>query len=59
MRPGESVEVEELFGFLAGRLPDRDMPRTIAIASALPLTPVGKVLRRTVRDACRERVGRH
>jgi acyl-CoA synthetase (AMP-forming)/AMP-acid ligase II len=59
LRPGESVEVEELFGFLAGRLPDRDMPRTIAIASALPLTPVGKVLRRTVRDACRERVGRH
>jgi acyl-CoA synthetase (AMP-forming)/AMP-acid ligase II len=35
------------------------MPRSISIADSLPLTPVGKVLRRTVRDACREKMVRN
>jgi fatty-acyl-CoA synthase len=57
LRSGESVEIEELRQFLARRLSDNDTPRTISVAPSLPLTPVGKVLRRTVRDACRGRTG--
>jgi len=57
LRPGESVAVEELREFLQGRLPANDMPRTISIAPSLPLTPVGKVLRRAVREACHRKPG--
>ena len=59
LRPGESVDLEELRAFLAPRLSDNDMPRTIAIASSLPLSPVGKLLRREIRERCREKAGRN
>ena len=55
LRTGESVAVEDLRVFLEARLSPHDMPRTIDIANSLPLTPVGKVLRRTVRESCREK----
>ena len=57
LREGESVGVEELRDFLIGRVSDINMPRTISIASSLPLTPVGKVLRRAVREACHRKAG--
>ena len=57
LRAGESVEVDELRDFLAGQLSGNNLPRTIAIATALPLTPVGKVLRRVVRESCRQKAG--
>jgi fatty-acyl-CoA synthase len=57
LRDGAAVDVEELRQFLGPRLTDNDMPRTIGIAPSLPLTPVGKVLRRRVRDTCRGRAG--
>jgi acyl-CoA synthetase (AMP-forming)/AMP-acid ligase II len=59
LREGAAVDVEELRQFLGPRLSDNDMPRTISIAASLPLTPVGKVLRRTVRETCRGRVARN
>lgn len=59
LRAGESVGAEELREFLTGQLAAHDMPRSISIADSLPLTPVGKVLRRMVRDSCREKVGRN
>jgi acyl-CoA synthetase (AMP-forming)/AMP-acid ligase II len=58
LRPGESVAVEELQAFVAARLTGEDLPTTIGIASSLPLTPVGKVMRRVVREACNQRAGR-
>ena len=57
LRVGEEVEVDELLAFAAERLPANDRPSTISIAPQLPLSPVGKVLRRTVREDCRKRVG--
>jgi acyl-CoA synthetase (AMP-forming)/AMP-acid ligase II len=57
LRPGESVDFEELRRFLAPRLSDVDMPRTITFAESLPLTPVGKVLRRVIREVCQRRGG--
>jgi fatty-acyl-CoA synthase len=53
LRPGMTLDAEELRAFLRERLAPSDMPRTIAIVDGLPLSPVGKVLRRVVRDACR------
>ena len=59
LRAEGSVEVEALRRFLSARLGDEEVPRTIGIATSLPLTPVGKVLRRTVREACRDKAGRN
>ena len=59
LRPGESVDLEELRRFLAPRLSDNDMPRRIAIASSLPMSPVGKLLRREIRERCRAIAGRN
>ena len=57
LRAGESVGVDELRHFLIGRVSDVNIPRTIGIAASLPLTPVGKVLRRVVREACVRKAG--
>jgi len=52
------IDLDELYEFLAERLAVNDRPASISIASELPLSPVGKVLRRVVRKACRERADR-
>jgi len=57
LRSTENIDLDELREFLAERLVANDRPASINIASELPLSPVGKVLRRTVRNACRERAG--
>jgi fatty-acyl-CoA synthase len=59
LRQGEGIAIEELMGFLRPRLSDNDMPRTISFATSLPVTPVGKVLRRALRESCRGCVGRN
>ena len=59
LRPGASVDLGQLREFLAPRLSDNDMPRSIAIASSLPMSPVGKLLRREIRERCREIAGRN
>jgi acyl-CoA synthetase (AMP-forming)/AMP-acid ligase II len=41
---------------VAERLVANNRPASMNIASELPLSPVGKVLRRVVRSVCRERV---
>ena len=58
LRADGSVDAEALRQFLSARLADDEVPRSIGIATSLPLTPVGKVLRRTVREACRNKAGR-
>ena len=57
LRAGESIDPDELRKFLAEKLSHPDVPGTINIAPQLPLSPVGKVLRRVVREACRSRDG--
>ena len=56
LRNGVEVEAQELLSFAAQRLPVNDRPASIGIAEMLPLSPVGKVLRRTVREHCRNRI---
>jgi fatty-acyl-CoA synthase len=53
LRAGASATLEELEAYLLERLPAHERPKTIRMAPGLPMSPVGKVLRRAVRDACR------
>ncbi len=55
LRVGEEASEEELLAFAADRLPATDRPRSVSITPQLPLSPVGKVLRRVVREDCRKR----
>lgn len=52
LREGLTLNVKDLRTFLVGKIPRHNVPRTIKVASSIPLSPVGKVLRRVVRDAC-------
>ena len=56
LRNGEKVGEDELLAFAADRLSANDRPSSIRISPSLPLSPVGKVLRREVRETCRARV---
>jgi acyl-CoA synthetase (AMP-forming)/AMP-acid ligase II len=55
LRSGENVDLDELREFVAERLDANDRPTSTSIALEIPLSPVGKVLRRTVRHICRKR----
>ena len=55
VRPGACLDVAELRRFLNDRLPSHCLPKTIAVTGQLPMSPVGKVLRRAVREACLQR----
>jgi len=55
VKGGISLDLDELREFVAERLVANNMPASMNIASELPLSPVGKVLRRVVRSVCRER----
>ena len=54
LRGDADVVVEDLRQFLKERLAPHNIPRTINFAQALPLSPVGKVLRRVVRETSRQ-----
>ncbi len=56
LRVGEKVDADELLSFAAQRLDPHNHPSTLGISQQLPLSPVGKVLRRAVREDCRKRV---
>jgi len=49
-------DLDGLREFLAEKLAVNDRPGSVDFVSELPLSPVGKVLRRVVRSVCRERV---
>ncbi len=51
LRAGTTSDVKALRKFLAERLPRNNVPKTINFAESIPMSPVGKVLRRAVRDA--------
>jgi fatty-acyl-CoA synthase len=49
MRQGAAFDEDGLRQFLAEKLPAYKKPKTITAVSELPLSPVGKVLRKDVR----------
>ena len=50
------LDLDGLREFLAEKLAVNDRPGSVDFVSELPLSPVGKVLRRVVRSVCRERM---
>jgi acyl-CoA synthetase (AMP-forming)/AMP-acid ligase II len=59
LRGDAEMVAEDLRRFLEQRLAAHSIPRTISFAKALPLSPVGKVLRRVVRDTSRKNFEKH
>lgn len=50
LREGQSSSLEELQGFCAQRLADYLKPRSVDFVEELPRSPVGKILKRKLRD---------
>ncbi len=51
LRPGSSLDLDELRGWCKDVLADYKCPRTLEVRDALPRLPTGKVLRRELRAA--------
>ena len=49
-RPGQSVTAEELIQLCRDNLASYKKPRSVEFLDALPLSPVGKIMRRALRD---------
>ncbi|WP_442971741.1 AMP-binding enzyme, partial [Rhodococcus sp. LB1] len=49
--PGASVTPEELRDYVGERIARYKAPRTVEFIDQMPLSPVGKILKRTLRDA--------
>jgi len=52
LREGAAADAESLCAFLRDKLPPFKMPTSFGFAAQLPMSSVGKVLRRAVREAC-------
>jgi fatty-acyl-CoA synthase len=50
IKPGETLEKEELLEFLAGRLTKWQLPDDIVFIDEVPKTSVGKFSKKTLRD---------
>ncbi len=50
LRPGASVTAEELQATVRGELAGYKVPKRIHFVDAIPKSPVGKILRRALRD---------
>jgi acyl-CoA synthetase (AMP-forming)/AMP-acid ligase II len=56
-RPGHEVSAEELIQLCRDHLASYKKPREVAFVDALPLTPVGKIMRRALRKQARTEAG--
>lgn len=50
LKPGVSASEDEIVGFLRGRLAAYKVPKTVQILDALPLSGMGKILKRELRE---------
>jgi acyl-CoA synthetase (AMP-forming)/AMP-acid ligase II len=50
LKPNQSLEERPLLAFLADRLARYKLPRRIVFREALPLSPVGKILKGALRE---------
>jgi len=50
LRPGESADDAALMAFARGRLAGYKVPKSVHFIDEVPKSPVGKLLRRAVRD---------
>jgi acyl-CoA synthetase (AMP-forming)/AMP-acid ligase II len=52
LRPGAGASEDELRQAVRTRLAGYKGPKTVQVIDAIPMSPVGKVLRRALRDRC-------
>ncbi len=57
MRPGATLDVDELRFFLTSRLSPMEMPKLFEMREVLPKTAAGKISRLALREEERERAG--
>ena len=50
LKPGNKTDREQLLGFLRERLAAYKVPKSVAFMDSLPLSGMGKVLRRELRQ---------
>ena len=50
LRPGASATEDELRQAVRTRPPDYKVPKTVHVIDAIPMSPVGKILRRALRE---------
>jgi fatty-acyl-CoA synthase len=50
LRPGASASEDELRQAVRARLAGYKVPKTVQVIDAIPMSPVGKVLRRLLRE---------
>ncbi len=50
LRPGASATEDELRQPVRTRPPDYKVPKTVHVIDAIPMSPVGKILRRALRE---------
>ena len=50
LKAGEELEGQEIRDFCRGELASYKIPRTVVLVDELPRSPVGKMLRQTVRE---------
>jgi long-chain acyl-CoA synthetase len=50
LKPGESATAEEIIAFCQDRMAPYKRPHLVEFREALPMTPVGKILRRVLKD---------
>jgi acyl-coenzyme A synthetase/AMP-(fatty) acid ligase len=49
VKPGAAVDAEEIISFCQARLAKFKCPKEVRFVSALPKSPIGKILRRELR----------
>ena len=54
VKEGETLDSEELVGWLEGRIGKFKIPRMVVFTDALPRTPTGKILKRVLREQYNE-----
>jgi long-chain acyl-CoA synthetase len=55
LKPGETATEEEIIAFCQDRMAPYKRPHLVEFREALPMTPVGKILRRVLRDEERDK----
>jgi acyl-CoA synthetase (AMP-forming)/AMP-acid ligase II len=50
LRPGAAISEDELRNTVLGRIAGHKVPKTVTVVDAIPKSPVGKILRRALRD---------
>lgn len=56
-RPGAAPSAADLIAWAAGRIARYKLPKSVDFVAALPRNHTGKILRRQLRDAYRDRIG--